>query len=99
MYPSVRNNLSPEELAVVNILRKRGLSKKKIHKHIVETTDCEPELRDVHNLMAKLDKIEKGGTTADERLRCALQQFGNEDEGHVARVIIDEDVSFYIYLH
>lgn len=53
-YPEVRNALSAEVLATVNILRKAEAKRKKILEYIVENTPNKPKMKDVHNLLSKL---------------------------------------------
>ncbi|POM74259.1 Hypothetical protein PHPALM_8812 [Phytophthora palmivora] len=87
--PSNRLQLPVAELATVNMLRKVGLSRKKILKYIWDNTDSEPDIVDIHNLIAKLKRDDKAGTTVSDRLAETLDRFCEKDSFAAAHVCMD----------
>lgn len=68
-YAKNRLQLDDTTRATVNAIRKAGANRKKILQYIVENSGCEPSIRDVHNLVAKLKAEERDGATTDDRMK------------------------------
>ncbi|POM78762.1 Hypothetical protein PHPALM_3673 [Phytophthora palmivora] len=85
--PSNRLQSPVAELATVNMLRKVGLSRKKILKYIWDNTDSDPDIVDIHNLMAKLKRADEAGTTVSDRLTETLDRFCEKDSFAAAHLV------------
>ncbi|KAE9352697.1 hypothetical protein PR003_g4258 [Phytophthora rubi] len=81
--------LDSDELAEVDLLRKVGVSRKKILKFIWDNTEAEPCMIDVHNLLAKLKLSENGDSSLSDRLSETLDRFCEDEPYGVAHVDID----------
>ncbi|GMF57798.1 unnamed protein product [Phytophthora fragariaefolia] len=70
-----------------------GLSsfEKKILRYIWDNTDSEPDMVDVHNLLAKLKRDEDSGTSLSDRVSETLDRFCEADNLAVSHVDIDRD--------
>lgn len=94
-YPENRMRLSEEEKKQVHMLYLVGLSTKKIHRFIMEKTKSNPNLRDVHNLIAKIKSHYKGHTTTAQRVRVFMDDFCDETssntKGNIGRVFTDPE--------
>ncbi|KAL4130570.1 hypothetical protein PRIC2_006566 [Phytophthora ramorum] len=90
--------LPKADVANVDMLRKVGVSREKILKYIWDHTDCEPNMVDVHNLLAKLKRKEEAGTTLSERVSETLDRFCENDQLAVAHVDIDRQANEVHYL-
>ncbi|KAG6955778.1 hypothetical protein JG688_00011742 [Phytophthora aleatoria] len=64
-------------------------SGKKLLKYIWENMDCEPDMVDVHNFLAKLKRKEETGTTLSDRVSETLDRFCKEEEFGVAHADIN----------
>ncbi|KAL4110161.1 hypothetical protein PRIC1_001854 [Phytophthora ramorum] len=93
-----RLQLPKADVANVDMLRKVGVSRKKILMYIWDHTDCEPNMVDVHNLLAKLKQKEEAGTTLSERVSETLDRFCENDQLAVAHVDIDRQANEVHYL-
>lgn len=63
-YPEVRNALGADVVATVNILRKADAQRKKIHEYIVENTAHRPRMKDVHNLLSRLERTDTSSSNS-----------------------------------
>ncbi|KAF1793509.1 hypothetical protein GQ600_17186 [Phytophthora cactorum] len=85
----VCNALDAEVVNNVNVLRKAGATRKNTLMYIVENTERNPTIQDVHNLVRRLKKHEEehGIKSSTKRLRNWMEQFG-EASGNIGRIFI-----------
>ncbi|OWY99423.1 hypothetical protein PHMEG_00029572 [Phytophthora megakarya] len=81
--------LPAKDLTTVDMLRKDGLSRRKILRFIWDNASCEPDMVDVHNLLAKLKREEDAGTTYSDSVAETLDRFCYKDPFVVAHIDID----------
>jgi hypothetical protein len=84
-----RLNLATKEVATVDMLRKVGLSRRKILRFIWDNTNSEPNMVNVHNLMVKLKHQEDAGMTLSDRVAETLDRFCEKDRCAVGHVEMD----------
>ncbi|KAK1930272.1 Zinc finger SWIM domain-containing protein 3 [Phytophthora citrophthora] len=91
--PKNRLYLPAEELVTMDMLRKVGLSQKKILRYIRDNTSSEPDMIDVHNLLAKLKREDERGMSVSDRVAETLGRFCESDRFAAAHADIDQEGS------
>lgn len=84
-YAAVRMALSGDVLDTVDLLRKAGAKKAKIHKYILDNSSDESNARVVSDIISRLKQRDRDLTTA-ERLRTWMKDFCEEEGGSVGRI-------------
>ncbi|EGZ29143.1 hypothetical protein PHYSODRAFT_373993, partial [Phytophthora sojae] len=68
LYHEVRRVQDEALLADVEKLRKAGSNRKRILEYILEHSSAEPTMKDVHNLIARLEKKALSADTLEDRI-------------------------------
>ncbi|KAG4046130.1 hypothetical protein PC123_g18485 [Phytophthora cactorum] len=84
-YHEARVVSDDEVIATVQTLHRAGANRKRILEYIVESTTVVPQLKDVHNLVARLQQGTYGFPHIEDRIRAILEDFASQEE-NIARV-------------
>lgn len=95
-YHENRRIEDEEVISTVQTLRRSGANRKRILQYILENTVVEPTMRDVHNLLARLQEDDYAFPTVEERVQAFLEDFAQET-GNVSRIIIKEVIISYLW--
>lgn len=95
-YHEARQVSDDEVVDGVRVLHRGGANRKRILEYIVENSSVQPEMKDVHNLLARLKRESYVFPTMEERINSILEDFTSE-KGNLARVYTNQavDVGFY----
>ncbi|POM62932.1 hypothetical protein PHPALM_27857 [Phytophthora palmivora] len=90
-HPCNRIVLDDPQLRTVDMLRKYGIKKSGILKHLMEYTDSNPNPKDVQHLVRKLKARERRDrpSSSYKLLKTWMKQFGDAS-GNVGRIFLDD---------
>ncbi|POM62367.1 LOW QUALITY PROTEIN: hypothetical protein PHPALM_28481 [Phytophthora palmivora] len=90
-YHEARQVSDDEVLTGVRMLHRGGANRKRILEYTSENSSVQPEMKDVHNLVARLKTENYAVPTVEERISSILGGFTSEN-GNMARVYANEEI-------
>ncbi|KAG6944337.1 hypothetical protein JG688_00017134, partial [Phytophthora aleatoria] len=90
-YHEARHVSDDEVLSTVQTLHRAGANRKRILEYILDNTAVEPTMKDVHNLVTRLQQGSYAFPTIEERIRVILEDFSSKQD-NVTRVYSNEEV-------
>ncbi|KAG1698152.1 hypothetical protein DVH05_015142 [Phytophthora capsici] len=89
-FSSIHKVLDDDVVESVDMLRKAGAKHKNIMKFIIESTDANPSIQDVRNMVRSLKQSEnvRGSRNSAKRLKTWMQEFC-EAPGNIGRIFVE----------